>query len=207
MSILNKYFDKIVYINLDRRKDRNDECISELEKHSIIAERFCAIDGNNEEAPLGWRHSLGNLGCVRSHLEVIKFARDNKYKSILILEDDVIFTNIEKFENFYSQLPTDWDILYLSGNHNLHEGHKLNMISENIAKCYLTYTTHSFAVRDTMYDKIIDILSNASEPVDVEYTKIQRICNSYSFYPGLSTQRVGYSDIMNSEVDYTKYIK
>lgn len=208
MNVLNKYFDKIVYINLKRREDRNIECIDELKKYNIIAERFEATDGNSITKP-NWKHNQGSLGCVNSHLEVIKYAKANNYKSILILEDDVVFSDDmeETFENIYKQVPNDWDILYLSGNHNLHEGYALNMINENVAKCYLTYTTHSFAVKECMYDTIIERLSNAINPVDVEYTHIQKICNSYTFYPGISSQRVGFSDIMNCDIDYTKYIK
>lgn len=208
MSILNKYFDKIYYINLERRPDRNEQCIEELNKHNVIAERFNAIDGNllvNNN----WKHSMGNLGCVNSHLNLIKKAKENKYKNVLILEDDVVFDdNIEdRFEKYYKQLPYNWDILYLSGNHNQHDGYMLEMISDNIGKCHLTYTTHSFVVRESMYDIIIDRLSKAENPVDVEYTKIQKICNSYTFYPGITTQRVGYSDIMCDNIDYTNYIK
>ena len=208
MSILNEYFDKIYYINLERRKDRNEECIEELKKYNIIAERFEAVDGNTL-VDNNWRHSMGNLGCVNSHLNLIIKAKENNYKNVLILEDDVVF-NIDMEENFkkyYKQLPDNWDILYLSGNHNQHDGYTLEMVSENIGRCNLTYTTHSFVVRESIYDTIIDKLSNPNNPVDVEYAMIQRICNSYTFYPGITTQRVGYSDIMCEEIDYIKYIK
>jgi len=208
MSILNKYFDKIYYINLERRKDRNQECIDELKKYNIIAERFNAINGESI-IKSNWVHSLGAIGCLESHLQIIKNAKENKYNNILILEDDVIFDdNIEGiFENYYKQLDKNWDILYLSGNHNQHEGNLLNMVSDNIIKCYLTYTTHSYAVKSSIYDIIIDKLSNAVNPVDVEYTKIQKISNCYAFYPGISSQRVGYSDIINNDVNYKIIIK
>jgi GR25 family glycosyltransferase involved in LPS biosynthesis len=208
MSILNEYFEKIYYINLERRKDRNQECIDELKKYNIIAERFDAVDANLLDRN-NWTHSMGNLGCVNSHLNIIKKAKENKYKNILILEDDVVFDvdMEENFKKYYNQVPENWDILYLSGNHNQHEGYTLEMVSENVGRCHLTYTTHSFVVRESMYDTIIDRLSNAKNPVDVEYTTIQKICNSYTFYPGITTQRIGYSDIMCDEIDYTKYIK
>jgi glycosyl transferase family 25 len=208
MSILNEYFDKIYYINLKRRKDRNEECIEELKKYNIHAERFEAVDGdllidNN------WKHSMGALGCLNSHLNLIIKAKENNYKNVLILEDDVLFNiNMEEnFKKYYKQLPDNWDILYLSGNHNQHGGYTLEMISENVGRCHLTYTTHSFVVRDSMYDTIINRLSNSKNPVDVEYAAIQKICNSYTFYPGITTQRVGYSDIMREETNYLKYIK
>ena len=32
------------------------------------------------------------IGCTQSHLEIIKMAKQNNYKNILILEDDFTFT-------------------------------------------------------------------------------------------------------------------
>lgn len=207
MSILNKYFDKIYYINLEKRKDRNQECIEELKKYNIIAERFNAVDGSSVTKS-NWSHGLGAIGCLQSHLEIIKNAKENKYNNILILEDDVIFNNIEEnFKKYYKQVPENWDMLYFSGNHNQHEGNQLNMVTDNIIKCYITYTTHSYAVKSSIYDIIINQLSNSVNPVDVEYTKIQKYFNCYAFYPGISSQRVGYSDILNTDINYQKIIK
>ncbi|SFV34232.1 FkbM family methyltransferase [Hyphomicrobium facile] len=44
---LNDLFDRIVYINLDRRSDRRASIEAELAFHGIRAERFAAIDGND----------------------------------------------------------------------------------------------------------------------------------------------------------------
>jgi glycosyl transferase family 25 len=203
MSILNNYFEKIYYLNLERRKDRNNECINELNKHGIIAERFDAIDAKKENLQ-PW------MGCLLSNLEIIKDAKSKGFKNILILEDDVIFRDDfeSKFKEYISQIPENWDMLYLSGNHNEHGGYGVDKISENIIKCYLTYSTHSFAINSTLYDTVIDYLSkNKIKPVDVLYTELQRSCNAYSIFPGITTQRMGFSDIENKIVDNQKYIR
>jgi GR25 family glycosyltransferase involved in LPS biosynthesis len=132
------------------------------------------------------------------------------FNNILILEDDVIFNeNFEiLFNNYISQVPDEWDMLYLSGNHNEHVGFTKNMISDNVIKCYMTYSTHSFAIKSTVYDLIISYLTNnQTKPVDVLYTNIQKMCNAYSLWPGLTTQRVGFSDIENKFVDNRINIK
>jgi GR25 family glycosyltransferase involved in LPS biosynthesis len=203
MNVLNNFFDKVYYLNLERRPDRNRECIEELSKFNIEFERFEAIDSKKLNLPT-W------MGCLLSNLEMIKMAKEKGFKNILILEDDVVFDeNFEElFEIYVKQIPDNWDMLYLSGNHNEHSGYKVNKISENVIKCYLTYSTHSFAIKFTVYDMIIDYLSNnQTKPVDVLYTEIQRICNAYSFFPGITTQRAGFSDIENCVVDNKKYIK
>lgn len=203
MSILNNYFDKIYYLNLDRRPDRNQDCIDELSKCGIVAERFSATDAKELNLK-PW------MGCLLSNLEIIKTAKSKGFKNILILEDDVIFNDEfdTLFNSYINQIPDNWDMLYLSGNHNEHSGYQINKISENIIKCFITYSTHSFAVNSTVYDLIINYLTyNQTKPVDVLYTEIQRMCNAYSLSPGLTTQRVGFSDIENAVVDHQKYIK
>jgi glycosyl transferase family 25 len=202
MSSLNNHFEKIYYLNLSRRPDRNQECIDELSKYGIVAERFNAVDAKELNLQ-PW------MGCLLSNLEIIKTAKSKGFKNILILEDDVIFNdNFNLFNSYIEQVPDNWDMIYLSGNHNEHSGYQINKISENIIKCFITYSTHSFAVKSSAYDLIINYLTNnQTKPVDVLYTDIQRMCNAYSLSPGITTQRVGFSDIENIVVDNQKYIK
>ena len=203
MSIINTYFDKIYYINLEKRNKRNDECLFELNKHGIIAERFNAIDSSE-------LNISGQLGCLMSHLELIKKAKANNYNTILILEDDVIFSNNinDIFIDYINNVPGDWDMLYFGGNHNTHCGANITNINEKVIKCYMTYTAHSYAINSNMYDILIDYISkDITRPIDVIYTDIQKMYNVYSFYPGLTYQRPNYSDIQNDYVDYTKIIR
>ena len=78
--------DKIYYINLDHRIDRRTEIEHEFASHfrSTILEhrieRFPAI-----------KHNQGLLGCSISHLEVIKRAKANGAKYIIVFEDDFEF--------------------------------------------------------------------------------------------------------------------
>ena len=117
MSVLNNYFEKIYYLNLERRPDRNKECIDELTKYGILAERFNAIDAKELNLK-PW------MGCLLSNLEIIKTAKERGFKNILILEDDVIFNDNfdDLFNSYINQVPNNWDMLYLSGNHNEHSG-------------------------------------------------------------------------------------
>jgi glycosyl transferase family 25 len=73
---MNKYIDKIIYINLNKRVDRRADIENELNLFSLRYERFSAIE-----------HEDGAIGCALSHLEVLKIAKKNNYKNILILED------------------------------------------------------------------------------------------------------------------------
>ncbi len=210
--MINTYFDKIYCINLEKRTDRLELCKQEFAKHNLNVEYFKAIDGNTYDTRnmiVNPNVEKGNVGCVLSHLHIIIDAQKSNYKQILILEDDVIFDEDlnNKFEEYIKELPEDWDMLYFGGNHNFHTGHKLDMKTEHIGKCNLTYTTHSYAIRDTLFNLTIERFKKILSPVDVLYSQIQKEKNVYTFYPGLSSQRIGYSDILNSDIDYTSYIK
>lgn len=207
--MLNNFFDKIFYINLDRRVDRNKEIVEELKKFNIDAERFSAVDSEIINVPSSWTGNKGSYACLQSHLEILKLSKKMNYKRILILEDDVVFNdNLNNiFSLYFNEVPENWDLLYLSGNHNQHCGYNVDKVSEHIIKCNMTYSTHSYAIDSKIYDYIIEILNIGDKPIDVIYSDVQKVKDCYSFYPGLSSQRNGYSDIINENVDYTKYIK
>ena len=67
--------DKIFYINLDRRTDRRDLIEMDLAKIGLVAERFVGIP-----------YEPGIVGCGKSHLAVMKLAKERGYKNVLILD-------------------------------------------------------------------------------------------------------------------------
>ena len=63
--------DKIIYINLERRKDRKEHIENVLNKYDLQYERFEAIQ----------TEGFGILGCGLSHLQVLKIAKKRNYKN------------------------------------------------------------------------------------------------------------------------------
>jgi len=197
---LNEYFDKIYCINLDRRKDRWELCEKEFEKHNLIVERFSAIEGNPNK--IETHLTDGGVGCTLSHLEVIKLSQSLNLKNVLILEDDVEFIDNlnEHFNNYYRQIPINWGLLYLGGNHN---GIPLRRITRNISYINNTYTTHAYAANSNIFNNIIETFSNVSDISDILMVKIQKqLRNSYVFQPHLAWQKSGFSDILNVDTNY-----
>jgi len=201
---LKKYFDKIYCINLDHRKDRWEETKKELIKWGLYdcVERFDAIDGKKIEinnSPL----NKGELGILLTQKKIIEECIDKKYNNILILEDDIEFTEeILKLENYMVETPDDWDMIYFGGNHNKHMGNKLNFITNKILKLNETYGIHSVAIKNTMFEKINNLISNTQKPVDVYYSDLQKNHNCYGFFPSMALQRESFSDIQNTYVNY-----
>ena len=141
--------DKIFIINLAHRTDRKEHMINEMKKQNISNyEFFDAIRPTLKEVnewnsnycnyvkkdvhPLKFdNYRIGCLGCLKSHIEVIKIALTRNYKNILILEDDTEFiTDISKLYEYSEQIDNNYDMLYLCGSHL---GIKTN-ISNNIKK-------------------------------------------------------------------------
>lgn len=196
-------FDKVYCINLEHREDRKNHILSECAKYDLgELSFFKAINGNNISNP--YRISNGCVGLILSNIEIIKEAKNNNYKSILILEDDCHFTNeVLNINSYFDALPDDWDMLYVGGNHNTHMGYlPPKQINEKIVKLHNTFTTHFVAINQNMYDVILKRLSKFSNPIDVIYTEIQKSYNVYSTSKAIAKQLNGYSDIENRVVNY-----
>jgi GR25 family glycosyltransferase involved in LPS biosynthesis len=221
MSI-NDYFDKIICINLKRRPDRWAEMEIQLKKHNIRAIRFEAVDGN----PMKWKPYKGcfegkmqsfpgNMGCIASHVNIYKMAKENKWKRVLIIEDDCDFIDNlnEIFNNSINSLPGDWDLLYFGGVHETRGGVFVpEKIDEHFVKAKRIITTTCYAIKETAYDLAIKTILK-DEPYF--YTAIdgylgayiQPNCVTYSYHPPVAWQRASYSDIQKGDRDYSNMMK
>jgi GR25 family glycosyltransferase involved in LPS biosynthesis len=228
MITLNEFFDKIYCINLNRRKDRWQNVSKLFKKHNLIVERFPACDGipkdyKHAESLDEWNRpkshkgklNAGEIGCALSHKAIMKIISKKKYKSVLVLEDDVDFVQnlTAEFNKMIQYLPEDWDMLYIGGNNKIgHPAQKeLEIVNKYYARTRLTLTTSSYAVRQTAVKKIRNLLKD--EPfrmaIDTAYTKVQQMpdINAYVMRPSLAWQVASFSDIRNAYRDYSKIMK
>jgi len=201
--MLNQYFDKIFCINLDSRSDRWEEAQKEFIKHSLNVERVSAIQGSKMNLEFPVEIKEGAVGCSLSHLFVLKMAKQLGLENYLILEDDIQFDPnfLDKFEHIKNEIPSDWDMLYLGGQH--YHGMNLKQISEHVFKCEYTLTTHSFAIKNTVYDLFIDKLIDVTKPCDVHFASEHKNINAYVVIPHLTWQGESYSNVENAYTDYT----
>lgn len=207
MKKLFDFFDKVFLINLDSRLDRLHECNSLFEQYNVIeqVERVSAIklpnNNNYFTDKIGSRINSGAMGLTLTMAEIFKTAKKNKYKNILVLEDDFIMKNGEYVEQILLQLKTlSWDVLYLGAN--LHE--KLSPVTENLYRIKSAYATHSVAYNETFYDYFLkNFEENNIGIIDVWlYNFAQKDLNCFCCWPILSLQRPSYSDIECKFSDY-----
>lgn len=217
---LNEYFDKIICINLDKRPDRWSEMKEQFDKHNIKVTRLSATDGN----PMNWqshnfqgkRSSLpGAMGCIASHVNVYKMAKENGWKNVLIIEDDCDFVeNVnELFKESIKTLSKDWDLLYFGGVHETRNGEFIpEPYNKYFVKAKRIITTTCYAVNHTCYDLILDTVLKTEPyfdcPIDTYLgAYIQPNINTYAYHPPIVWQRASHSDIQNAHRDYSDMMK
>lgn len=201
--MLSDFFKHVFCINLDKRPDKWESVVKEFHKIGLEGiNRVSGVDGNPDAIPT--RLLPGEVGCVLSHLNIIKKAKELKLPNILVFEDDVAFHNdfTRIFDLKIGNVPANWDMLYFCGNHQ--HGH--TPVADGVVKVLYTFTTNAYAMKHTLYDHFINELPKLLHPVDVTYAKYHRACNAYCFMPHLAWQQPGISDIHNVYSDY-KFLK
>lgn len=208
--MINHYVDHIYVINLDHREDRWEECKEELEHIGLEPgdyERFSAVNGH--EHPMADEVDIrdGALGCALSHLNLYEDADERGFSKIAVFEDDVIFaeTFTTRFEDYFEQLPEDWQFLYLGGNN---QGN-LTDYSENIKRCTKTWSTHAYLIGKGHRQKISDAVreDGFQQPVDNVFGDLQTEYDFYITDPKITIQREGYSDVVTKHRNYDHVLK
>lgn len=194
------FFDAMFCINLEKRKDRWVHAQHQFEKIGILdkVKRFPAVERKD-----------GRLGCIKSHLEILKYAQKNNLKNVLVFEDDVVFINEDVntiMGNIVNQLPENWELLYLGAN--LHT--PLNNYSDNLVKLNNGFSTHAVCYNSNLYSTFIkryNTMNAVMLQIDILdvwlAASIQSRGNSYLVKPLLASQINDYSDIAKSDVNYS----
>ncbi len=198
--------DKIIYINLEKRQDRKCEIENELNRMGLKKyERFNAIEKD-----------LGPLGCCISHLEVLKLAKRNNYKNVLIMEDDFIFivdkhTLEDRLNNFFClEIPYDVCMLsyYIIQSEETRYG--------GIRRVKEATTASGYIVNNHYFDKLINLLETARDNLektgqhwiytnDRAWKNLQETDNWFYLEPRIGKQREGYSDNAKCYIQGNEY--
>lgn len=189
---VNEFFDKVVVINLDRRTDRMEQLVPQLEKLGIQYERHSAIDGKE----LGISPIIAG---TMSHVEVLKNNRDSK---ILVLEDDAQFVDDfnEKFEEVMQTLPIDSDIFYLGALLPKHTG-KVTPVNEHWTRQVFTTGSQAYCINPARVNYFIENLDGYEWYIDIGLRVFAEKYNAYITQPNLITQFPSYSDLRLEEVN------
>lgn len=213
-------FEHAVVINLDHRSDRWARMTDNLIKVGITGERFSAINARgivddipsaalrsflqrvDGPSPTAEHKLRTTWACMRSHLGVIRIARDAGWPSVLILEDDCEFEPYTQvvLERACRQLQgRAWDMLFLGGTFK--KGGNKSIVSENLRTVSRLRLAHAYVVSASVYERILGEAPESGLPLDWYYSEVlQPSIRAFMVRPTLARQRLfDMSDIEQVE--------
>jgi len=153
---------KILYINLDSRKDRREH-IEKLLCDMPNVERVSAIKDERG----------GYFGCVRSHILSLKIALARRYESVIILEDDFKYKDNRRLATM--DIPEEYDMLLLS---NLVIDKDTESHDDKFDRVFKCQWTSGYLIHQKFYQKLIDIFEESLEKLYEDYSR----CNYLDIY-------------------------
>jgi glycosyl transferase family 25 len=210
---MNHLFDKIYCINLKKRPDRWEKSLKEFEKLGIVDDviKFDAID-----------IQPGIIGCTKSHYEIVKLAKKDGCKNVLIFEDDLecvmgdVNDIISKCMDQLNKYDKEYDMLYFGGNIT-EEKSLFSRVDDNLSKMSMCKTTHAYVLNSSMFGLIINSFDNIDwndnwnwsqqnqHRFNIDKWYINNIHSrgkTYGVYPCLFNQRNNFSDLLNRNSDF-----
>lgn len=194
---MNDFVEKVVYINLEHRTDRREEVENELLKifpsEKIV--RFNAI-----------KHEKGGIGCSMSHIGALELAITNKWKNVLIVEDDMQWRDYDKqLDLFLKLVKIQHDVIMLSG-------HEVNYDTKSYRLKNCCART-AYLVENHYYKTLLDNFKNGLFALNKEYinkfrgdrywNQLQQRDRWYIVMPQICVQRCSFSDIEKKSVNYS----
>jgi len=192
-------------INLKSRTDRLEQFHATMKAHSIDAEsieRFDAIATPGR----GW------LGCVRSHIAILKLAIERDLPRITIFEDDFMWC--EDARPIHPKLcqlqELDFDVFMVGSRITFKDAGP----AEGIVRIVQAYTSSGYTVNRHYYETLLTCFEESERlldkhvfnlgqmyalgfALDVKWHALQARDNWLAHDPVLGKQRDGYSDIVN----------
>ena len=191
------FIDKVVYINIDERTDRREHMENKILNVFVTSkvQRFSAV-----------KHERGNIGCTRSHIEVLKMAIREGWKNVLILEDDAEWN---KYEEGYAKLQElmkhPYDVIMLSPSAAQWDPNTMRLF-ESETSCGYIVSDRYFVTLLKHYQHGLELLESTGNSnlyvMDEHWKSIQKRDIWYTIIPAMIYQRPGYSDIFCRDVDY-----
>lgn len=194
-------FDGIYCINLPTRPEKWTAAQLQFEKVGL-AGQVRRVDGVINESDTV-------AACKQAHLNVIKLARDNGLRNVLIFEDDVEFVHHDHglIQDTLAQLRNidDWGMFYLGSIPGMWKGQEIfgevkAIVSSNILEVGGFYGAHAYALNRFVFD---DVLAHADAQKEIDKLYVKYVAKNYRtlhVYPLLCKQAPGFSDIKKVKV-------
>jgi FkbM family methyltransferase len=177
-------------------------CLEERPERTKYVSNHLLLHGVKHTILLNNIHPTNTkVGCFRSHIKAIRYAKNKNLSSVLIVEDDIVIRdNITELATL--QFPNgkdDWDILYFGGILTKFD----NMDSTGKWVKGTIWCNHAYLVKQHMYKPILDFVDSypdldelEGKNIDAMYTEyIQPKYKCWLAYDQYIIQKEGYSEI------------
>jgi GR25 family glycosyltransferase involved in LPS biosynthesis len=196
------FVDKILYINLQRRPDRNENVQKIVNDHGLndITVRIDAVDGRgltkdniskdlitkegiddafNSKQRVYVPLTIGGIGCALSHKKCYEYIVNNNIQKCLILEDDIRVDDkfVEKINSLEKIVPKDFDMFFLG----FHGAHALKQVSYDYFIPTRIYGLFGYIVTYEGAKKLLNIFP-ITEQIDSEIPKSFDKIKAYSLH-------------------------
>ena len=194
---------KAYYINLETRKDRKDHIENQLSKVLPHFERFNAIS-----------HSKGIIGCVKSHIEVLKKGLEQEKEYVFVFEDDFVWElqPEDVLLHLNKVFRTEFNILLLSYHIPVIEPIKIS--NKGLGFYKNCQTTSGYIIHKRFIHQLLENFENTNMvfeknpksldiSLDQNWKCLQTFQNKFFVsIPRLGKQLPSYSDIEKKFVSY-----
>lgn len=193
----------VFYINLEHRVDRRQNAEEQLRSVGFSPQRFNALKMDN-----------GAIGCSFSHLKILETAKKEGWSHVVIVEDDVYFTQPDLFvkqtNKFLEKHEGKYDVILFSGN-NIPPYREVDDCCVQVRTCQ---TATCYLVMNHYFDTLIDNFKTGlrllmKEPhnhvmyaLDKFWFLLQCRDRWYMIIPLSVVQKPSYSDIEKRNVNY-----
>jgi glycosyl transferase family 25 len=189
-----EFVDKVIYINLDKRTDRDERTREVLSTFGDKVIRLSAIEDEN-----------GAIGCIKSHIAALNAAYANKWRNVLIMEDDVEWND---FDNGYKLVESlsrkAYDVIHFGPSAAKIAQYSYRMIDGQTTSSYLV-SRHYIPTLVNCFNYGLSKLIKGGNPdayaADQCWKHLMGSGNWYAAHPCLVYQREDYSDIRKERFD------
>ena len=193
-------FTKIIYINLDRRQDRNQNVINELTKIDLYNDNVIRIPGVDwktidftnlsrdiitetgiqtaldNNAPLFIPMTKGGIGVALAHRNAYLKVLELEDEYVLILEDDIhIIHDFKEKLNEYLKIIPPFDILFI-GYHQMIQNN--NIINDTYTQPHNIWGLFGYIINKKAATELLKIFP-INEQIDTEISKAFQNLNVY----------------------------
>lgn len=204
-----------IYINLDSRPDRRELFESQfVNLHRLYPNQYTFFPVTRFSAI---EHEFGAVGCSKSHIECIRFAKRKGWEHVLIMEDDALVKYpellVKQVNSFLSTFRDNWDVVLFSGNNyppfKIETPYCFKVENCQTTGCYLVCSRYYDTLLRNFEEGVAQLETDPGNAkvyglygCDQYWKTLQRIDKWYLITPMCVVQRSGYSNIMKRNVKY-----